>query len=1265
MLQNSNGLDSIFTKRLDLTSGVSIVDLATGIGKTYSAMVGIVKHINKLAYNEDNNTFSINNISKKGAVVYMSNNNATVIEAFKKLQEIATEYCTGKDSISLDEFQRISCIIPSKSEVFKKYAFNAITFLESNSQDDFNRSVISTQEYKGFKKEYGKINKFRQGESKEERDIAIRSINDQDSALNRLFKQFKNKVDELLCLKIADIETSCQQYGDECSEKVLEFKYSKEHAWIEQIFPDANIYDKKVIFLTADKFFYPLSPFGESAFILYGSDILKGGSVVIDESDTVYSIFLDLAISRNSFNVGDIVTNGRMLIAALNKNIGEELGLVYENSELPDNLKKAGKKIMSKGQELKEDGSEISKKYKMYNDYKSTSELAALGENVPLFHSSETGNILFESIDKKGFLAIRPDEQMNKNYIDAIRYEDFYYNNTDGKYLNLVSFIIELVNFEREVSNHLRSMVNFNIKYRKFKKGFRSVDEDILREEAINTVLNFFDLKSHYGDRVVFAEYLKDLIAYNVINIPKSEKIDNSFFSRGFSYTELKNDETHQTKSFLERTILNTTPEKMLYHLQENSHVILISATSSLESAYNNFILKESLIRWGVDINRLSTEERELAQSILDKNTDHYDNNINIVASPIKNMRKTIKESPERYYCVKGILAELFTDNGEYPLNLFEKRTLDEIIARFQRFQPRSYYIGKMIQIISVYKGFIKNSENRAMLCVFNSKVRDFKKINDRCLDVTILQWAFELIKEKYSNDCEVKILNADASNLQYQTKEVERVVNEGGRVILQTTYPTAAKGLNLQIEIFCDKIRDLLMVPTINGFYSKTRMDIGEIYFERKTNIHMISKDMAEEDNDDYYSEYSQMAVDKIKSFVEANRLYSLRELSEEEYHERLEAVSKNSKRSSYSKYSGSIAQFYWIVQVIGRINRGGLKQKDIIIHYDGDIAELLNYDTLLDPQVMVTKELRAFIDSVIEEKDRDEEIKSKLISSVYRSVCRSNSMAVNSINNYLSKRADGNLTRYDIALWEKRRVPPAGTAFGFSSDISNFIGFEDYVQNYVRFNEPRNSYAYREKDNYKSIELRSEKEKGFQEVSLKSMRYDIALKCAETRDFLESKGYLTNIDVDTEQFNVLPSPAEFNNILKASFSEMICRYLLSLCDIDVKNIKDPEIHEDFDGVIETTGIYFDFKNYKPEEENSDRSKIIRKARNKMKKTGAKAVVFVNMYNPSGGRINVSNGNIYTVSGLLKDGDNNDTVIVDYDVINKLKREIEEIGEN
>lgn len=1266
MTKNSYGLDSIFTKRLELSSGVSVVNLATGVGKTHSAMVGIVKHINKLMHNKDTDVFSVNNVSEKGVVVYMSNNNATVLEAFKKLQEIAAEHCTGNESLSLEDFQKISCIIPSNTKVLEKYAFDAINLLEGNSKDDFNRAILSIQEYRDFKDEYNKICKYNQGDTHEERAIASHSINDKDSTLNKLFKKFKSKVDELFCLEVANIKNKCKKSGNDHLGEVLAFKYCEHHAWIEKIFPDANIYDKKVIFVTADKFFYPFSPFGEKPFLLYESDILKNGNIIIDESDTVYGTFLKLLIDNNSFNVGDIVTNVRMLISALNKNIGEELGLIHKDSDLPDKLKKKGRKIVERAEELKVSGNQISEKYNMCNDYKSTKKLASLGENVPLFHSSGTGNILFEGVDKKGFLAIKPDVSKNKNYIDAISYDDYYNEDVKGEYLNLITFIFDLVDFERKVSNCLRRMVNFNIEYRKVKNEFRSVDNRILREEAIDTVLNFFDLTSHYGDKVVFVDYLKDLIKYNTIKLPNSKKIDNSFFGRGFNYTDLKNNETHQTKSYLERTILNTTPEKMLYHLQEHSHVILISATAGLEGAYNNFILNESLERWGVDIINLSNDEVAMAQDVLDRNTNNYNKNINITIDPVENTAKKLEAAitmgQDRYYSyIRESLKDLFSNNKEYQLNVNEKRIIDNIVDRLQRLQVTEYYIGKMIQIISVYKYFVKNSSNRTILCVLNSCVKQAKYTGAKTemLDKGVLDMSLNLLSTKYGNGQKIALINIESKNLDKNIPNVEKLVNDNTRVIIQTTYPTVSKGLNLQIKIINENIKKELVPPTTNGFYSNDKMDIGEIYFQKKTNIRTRLDEMTGEDDEPL--RYSELAINKMMLFVEANRLYSLRELNDECYDSLLCKIGRNEKYISTSEflYSGSIAQFYWIVQVIGRISRGGLKQKNIIIHYDKDIVGELSYDTLLDPKVMVTKELGAFIDSVLQEKDKDESLDSGVESSVRKGICRANTMSINAINNYLSKRADGNLSKFDIALWEKRRIPPAGTAFGFSHSINDFVGFEEYFQNYIKFEGPIKSYAYKDYDNYKSVCLNAERKKGFKEVSIESMRYDKVIKCKETKEFLKSKGYLTDIDVKTETFNILPSPAEFNNILKASLSEMICKYLLGHEGIIVSDIDDPTIHEDFDGVIEAKDIYFDFKNYNSNETFSNRSKIIRKTRKKMEESGAKATIFVNMYNPLGGQIHRLFGNIYLVNGLLKDQDGSDEVIVDYKIIKDLKEAI------
>lgn len=351
-----------------------------------------------------------------------------------------------------------------------------------------------------------------------------------------------------------------------------------------------------------------------------------------------------------------------------------------------------------------------------------------------------------------------------------------------------------------------------------------------------------------------------------------------------------------------------------------------------------------------------------------------------------------------------------------------------------------------------------------------------------------------------------------------------------------------------------------------------------------------------------------------------------------------------------------------YWITQALGRLNRNGLKEKQIKIYYDESIVDYLNYNSLSNPQVFKTKELDLLIKEFLNVKKEREYLKSRFSINTCIDIQNANLSAVSSINDFLSKKSQGSLTNTDILLWTNRRNPPKNTAFGFSKNIEAFKDF-DFSQNYIFLDNDSciNKYYYTTNDNYKTVKVFKEpydKQK-YCETSLLSIRYDIAIGCDEVKDFLKNQGYIVDIDPIRDRFLVLPSPAEANNILKASLAEKVCSFILSLKNIIVDPIENTENFEDFDGLIKDKNIYIDFKNYAVAI-SGNTSKIRKKTEEKMIKNNASKAIFVNMYNENDGEVRYINKEktILTISGLLKNSNDN-KIVIDEKAIEDLLLEI------
>lgn len=537
-------MNKIIEKYSHMKSGLVLVDLPTGTGKTH----GIKQYIKKNLEEE-----------LPGQILYITNNH-----------------------INLPYDDILSIIDPKfydKVLLLKPYYQNIVDNLGLVEIED--AEILESKEYKRLK--YNIEQLIIEQEK-------VRKTIDSEEKLNYTQKFYLEFLrDRIASQYEPEFRTMIKNmYFHEKTQSEKE-RFIKDNEWLQILYPTCILDRFNVILMTTKKFVYKVDTFKKRPFYLYNSDFIENNMVFIDEFDGTKSVMLNHIIDEDINTKIDIFKLFLGIYSTLKElefpsvfmdiNLQGEEG-VYESIESI---------IQYQNRNFEKYYSDLNMQYlvktEQFNDKKS-------------FLFDEFCRITVHDDSKHKLLFVKTDEENKYNYI----FKEFS-SKIDTENTNSLTYYIKGVHFA--LDSFYRSIHKIaNIVYSITNKldGINDdTDNYATREETIWSIISMFNISDemhHFVYSKISSLNDKDTFR-NEQHLKYVEKFEDEeikeyqiqFHRKGFSFTIVQDSVYHKYQSKVKNISFKTTPEDILLKLSNRSLVFGISATSTIKSVINNYDL--------------------------------------------------------------------------------------------------------------------------------------------------------------------------------------------------------------------------------------------------------------------------------------------------------------------------------------------------------------------------------------------------------------------------------------------------------------------------------------------------------------------------------------------------------------------------------------------------------------------------------------------------------------------------------------------------
>ena len=746
-------------------NGLMLLDLPTGFGKTTSVIEFIKKFINGET-NIVNRVYFVTNLK----------NNLPEKQLKELLGDNYNKYCLY--------------LKPYWQSVADKWRLVHITDAE----------IINSEEYKNLDLDISTLIKFK---LEKDRLKEKKEFGQSYKEINQLIKSYERKIERDTEIKFRQFIKKQYFYNKSSYEKD---KFIKDHKWIEDLYPACklNNEDIKVVLSSTKKFFNPIDVFARMPFYIYNNEALLNKSVTfIDEFDTTKETLLTQIIDDGLKYDIDIFALFLNIYYAL-------VNIKFPNTLMKLSEYRKEKISSSEWVDVKALKDELTDHFKkVYNDYKFELFTKSKGfddKKAFIFDDGNTINIFNDT--SKRVLVTKVDEEENNISLIADTKKFILEQQKFDNVLRQVKYAIDdFIKQTAFISKNYTDYKNQSLNRIKTKYSF---------EESALTMLSAFNIADE------FKQYLLDRIidknANLKLDLPK--EIDSNFMSKGFEYTEIEDDHNHDLQTKSHSFKFDRTPEDIIIKLSKKSHVVGISATSSIDTVIGNYdidYLKRTLKNMFYlipkeDIDRLKNEFKN-NQKIYD------DENIKINAMPSENY-KMFSDKEKSMSIIKDIFKE---NRYDYYFDYLDKTD--------------NYYHNLIIfKLLKIYNVIAKSKNIYSFLAFLNA----FPTTKDKSKDEHFLDK--ELLEKGINDLCEdchyenAPILHIVRSN--NYDEELIRIKEElelGKKVFVLSTYKTIGNGKNIQYKIpNLDYIKSNIIIKD----EVRNDKDFDAIYLSTPTNL-------------------------------------------------------------------------------------------------------------------------------------------------------------------------------------------------------------------------------------------------------------------------------------------------------------------------------------------------------------------------------------------------------------------------------------------
>ena len=1116
-----------FCKAMD--TGLFLLDMPTGFGKTYSVLDFMVDNYDSPEF-KDKKIFFVTTLKKNLP-------DKELREHFAKRGKTGDydKYCLRIDA-------NVDMVVEKLEELYRARKIPPTITMKQEFKD-LHGSVKLLNEYGDKKCEL-------KGTSRDIINVLCKSAEDvirkqQEGAFRRV------------------IESELKQFKTP-KEKLKNIANNPDYQWIGELYPAVYTREKRIFFMSMDKFFLGNTTIIEPTYSFFNNDITKNAIIFIDEFDATRDRLLNQIIRRGLENHIDYLGLFYRVYASLNtREFPAELTTASKLQQAYLDEHKNAKNPVGIIEGFGDVFDETYKHYAMQYSFKIEEDSRGDRSRNFIFNDLQFHSI-FEG--ENAFIDINTDLKARQNWL---RFTKRRPTEKDGGVLSLLASVKGCLTY---FQNGIRNL-SFNYKNHK-NEDERSRDDDYTLENAIESVLTEFHLSREQ------IRYLKPIVMGDQVKSKKDKKdcngkmslkyFDCSVYNRGFRYYDFIDDPNHSMRSEIQLFDFQDSPERILLHLSEKAKVIGISATATLDTVIGNYDL-EYLQRMLQDKFYVMPEsDKRRLQESFQTFVANYDK-VNIHVEPV--------------FCSaddRAELAEIF-DGNEALINMYAEKLTTT-------FEGVEYAKNNFIRVVKVMKLFILNDSVKSFLCLTNKLPQENKGL----FDIKLLEdFADAIIKFYGIKGLKGKNLLYSINSEGYDAKRAKVIqrLSNGEKIFVISSYNTVGAGQNLQYKAPVNA-----MIVAVNNYdRGDLEKDFDCIYLEKPTNL-LVNVD----------SKKGIEAEDLVRFVYQMEFLMERGEVSRKAGI----AVIKDAficfngghtfsgkKGEPYKTDSVNNFVIRTLIQAVGRICRTGLKNPDIYIYVDDTI--LRDYDFSSVEQRMLNPEFAELVK--VGKAYFNGQANKNLDVAVMENCARILALKAMQIINELKRNWTDDSIDYWKALRELCLMRP-------TLSRKNVERNSQYQLVYMCAPGEITAYSYEQEGDYNNnINIKFDgslpQKMSEDEVHLKEIMQNPGVK-----ELFEKHGYATSF-VPNE---FILTPPMFNNIYKGALGEVVGKYILEQYAGVTLQEMSPEHFELFDYTL-GNGVYVDFKLWK-ETMTVSAEEEKKNIQAKLDKCGGKRAVIINI---------------------------------------------------
>lgn len=515
-----------FCKSTD--TGLFLLDMPTGFGKTYSVLEFMVDYYDSPEF-KDKKIFFVTTLKKNLP-------DKELREHFAKRGK-ADDY----DKYCLRIEANADMVVEKLDELYRARKIPAAITMKQEFKD-LHGSIKLLNEYRDKKREL-------KGTSRDIINVLCKSAEDairkkQEGAFRRV------------------IENELKQFRTP-KEKLKNIANNPEYHWIGELYPAVYTREKRIFFMSMDKFFLGNTTIIEPTYSFYNNDITKNAIIFIDEFDATRDRLLNQIITRGLENHIDYLGLFYRVYASLKtRDFPAELTTA---SKLQQAYLDEHKNAKNPTEIIEGFGGVFDETYDRFAmQYSFKTEEDGKGDRSRNFIFND---LQFHSVfeGENAFIDIDTDMKAKQNWL---RFTKRRLTEKEGGVLSLLASVKGCLTYFQNGARNL----SFNYKHHK-DEDKRPGDDDYTFENAIESVLTEFHLSREQ------IRYLKPIVMGGQVKSKKDKKdsngkmslkyFDRSVYDRGFRYYDFIDDPNHSMRSEIQLFDFQDSPEHILLHLHK------------------------------------------------------------------------------------------------------------------------------------------------------------------------------------------------------------------------------------------------------------------------------------------------------------------------------------------------------------------------------------------------------------------------------------------------------------------------------------------------------------------------------------------------------------------------------------------------------------------------------------------------------------------------------------------------------------------------